>query len=66
MEADSTADVGHVGFEVEEGEVVVVAGAAPIAAGEDGFFLVVAAVCGDAVAAHDGFGMMLEVALTRL
>ena len=65
-ETDSAADVGHVGFEVEQGELVVVAGGAPIAAAEDGFLLVVAAVCGDAVAAHGRFGVMLEVTLTRL
>ena len=56
MKADSAADVGHVGFEVEEGEVVVVAGGAQIAVEEDVFLLVVAAILGDAVAAHGGLG----------
>ena len=56
VQADSAADVGHVCFEVEEGEVVVVAGGAQIAVEEDVLLLMVAAVFGDAVAAHDGLG----------
>ena len=58
VKADSAADVGHVGFEVEEGEVVVVAGGAQIAMEEDVFLFVVAAEFGDAVAAHDGLGIV--------
>ena len=56
VQADSAADVGHVGFEVEEGEDVVVAGGAQIAVEEDVLLLVVAAIFGDTVAAHVGLG----------
>ena len=56
VQADSAADVDHIGFEAEEGIMVVVAGGTQIAAKEDVFLLVVAAEFGDTVATHGGLG----------